>query len=210
MKRKEYCAIIGDINNSRSLRNRASIQLRFHNAIRIINSEFKNEIAARFMVTLGDEFQGLLASPAVSYRLVQRFAELMDPVSFSFGIGIGSISTSFHKMSVSMDGVVFHRARRALDRSKEQGLFLTYEWSHQMTPLLNAVINLLYKQQKKLTSRQRTISVLMREHNNQSIVARALKISQPAVWKSVTSSHFKEVHNSEVALNAFLDSFRRK
>ena len=209
--KRKYCAILGDINKSRSLPNRASIQRKFHEAMRVLNAEFKGEIAAHFMITLGDEFQGLLFTPAASYRMVLRFAELMHPVPFSFGIGIGTISTSFDAMmTTSMDGEVFHAARSALQRSKKNRLFLTYEFKDPAIHLLNVLAGLLEKQKTKLTPRQTTIARLMRKHANQSRVAKLLGIRQPSVWKSLASSNIKEIHEAESALTAYLARIGRK
>jgi len=202
--KREYCAVIGDINKSRSLRQRAVIQRKFQEALHVLNAEFKGEIAAPFMITLGDEFQGLLYTPAASYRMVVRFSELMEPVSFSFGIGIGTLSTSFHKVSTSMDGEVFHAARHALQQSKKNKSFLTYEFKHPVIHLLNALVDLLEKQKSKLTPRQSMIARLMLTHDNQSRVASILGIRQPSVWKSLASSNMKEIHRAEVALTSYL------
>ncbi len=208
--KKEYCAIIGDINKSRSLRYRESIQRKFQEALDVLNAEFRGEIAAQFNITLGDEFQGLLHTPAASYRIVVRFAELMRPVPFSFGIGIGTISTAFHKTTTSMDGEVFHAARHALEQSKENKSFLTYEFKHPVMHLLNALVDLLDKQKDKLTPRQTTIARLMLTHANQSRVATILGIRQPSVWKSLASSNMKEIHRAELALTAYLARMGRK
>ena len=160
------------------------------------------------MVTLGDEFQGLLFSPAESYRMALRFTELMHPIPFSFGVGIGTISTAFHRLTISMDGEVFHRARNALELSKQNRSLLTYEFNHPVLPMLNALIDLVDKQKGKLTPRQRTIARLLLPDGNQSRVARRLKISQPSVWKSVSSSNMKQLKWAEEALTSFLSSLR--
>lgn len=61
-----YCVIIGDIDKSRTLQRRARIQEKFKEAVAAINKEFKNDIASKFLITLGDEFQGVLLTPQVN------------------------------------------------------------------------------------------------------------------------------------------------
>lgn len=55
-----YIAIIGDIRNSRLLADRKEIQIKLGNVLDRINREHAPSISAKFMITLGDEFQGLL------------------------------------------------------------------------------------------------------------------------------------------------------
>jgi hypothetical protein len=88
--KQQYCAIIGDINKSRTLERRARAQEKFKEAVAAINKEFKNDIASKFLITLGDEFQGLLKTPARSYHIVRRFQELTEPIV------LPSVSESVH------------------------------------------------------------------------------------------------------------------
>lgn len=66
----QYCAIIGDINESRKLEKRGAVQKIFERAVEQINKTYQDEIASKFLITTGDEFQGLLQTPAKSYHLV--------------------------------------------------------------------------------------------------------------------------------------------
>jgi len=202
-----YCAIIGDMNRSRSLPDRAKVQRGFQKAIETINHEFKREIASRFVVTLGDEFQGLLHSPEKSYMLVRRFQELMLPVSFAFGVGLGTLSTALvPKAAVGMDGECFHFARAALLQAKEKKHEIVYGFDHPCHSLVNALVALLTSEWRRLTPRQREITKLMGVHKNQYLVARKLKISQPAVSKAYSSSIVKQLNSAETVLRSFLGS----
>ena len=56
-----YFALIGDIIGSRSIESRAEIQRRLGDKLREINErEGDKNLAAGFVITLGDEFQGLI------------------------------------------------------------------------------------------------------------------------------------------------------
>ena len=204
MKTRKYCAIIGDINKSRRLENRNKIQNDFQKAIDRINREFKRDIASKFLITLGDEFQGLLLSPRESYFLIRRFQELMEPVGFAFGIGIGTISTSFKKVTTTMDGDVFHRARKALEASKKQRRTLLFDFDHPSLTVTNVLAGLIHNQWLQLTPKQRRIAELMKHHQNQTQVAKILSISQPSVWKVVRSTNLDVLHEAEVLLARFL------
>lgn len=197
-----YCAIIGDIRRSRSLLRRSRVQARFVAAIATINREFKQQIAAKFLLTLGDEFQGLLFSADESYRLVRRFQDLMQPVQFSFGIGIGTLATPLRKEALGMDGDVFYRARAALERAKKSKRSILYDFASPSLDLCNALIGLLEREHQRLTARQRQIIRLVSETDSQTLVARRLRVSQPAISKVVSS--LRHVFDAEEALEAFL------
>ncbi len=201
---KRYCAVIGDIRKSRSLPRRAAVQRKFAKAIETINAEFKPAIASRFLVTLGDEFQGLLTSPAESYSLVQRFQDLMDPVPFSYGVGLGTLSTPLQPSALGMDGEAFHRARSALSSAKKSKRQLVYDFDHPALGLVNALLGLMEQEWARLTPRQRQIARLLKQLDNQEDVARRLRITQPAVSKA--SSRFSRIAEAESALRSFLDS----
>ena len=201
---KTYCAIIGDINKSRSLPDRKRVQQKFQRAIDTINKEYEDRISSRFVLTLGDEFQGLLTSPAESYGIVRRFQDLMEPVVFSFGIGVGKLSTSPKPTTLGMDGECFHRARAALSQAKEGKRRLIYDFDSASMSLVNALIGLMDKQWEHLTSRQKQITQLLKKHGNQEVVAKELHITQQAVSKAYSSTVIKELIEAEASLRKFL------
>ncbi len=202
MPQTKFCAIIGDIRHSRLLPRRGSVQKRFAGSIEHINREFKNEIASAFLITLGDEFQGLLASPAASYRLVRRFQALMDPVPFSFGVGVGTLSTPLKKQALGMDGEAFHRARAALERAKKSKRDLLCSFDSPALELVNALIGMLGHRWQHLTARQKEVRHLLLELDGQQAVAKRLRISQPAVSRVATS--LRSLSEAERVLNQFL------
>lgn len=202
MSSKQYCAIIGDIRKSRSLPARALVQRKFTSAIETVNAEFKKEIASRFLVTLGDEFQGLLISPSESYRLIRQFQDLMGSIPFSFGIGIGTLSTPLKKDALGMDGEVFHRARAALIRAKKAKREILYDFDSPALDITNALIGLLESERHRLTVRQKQIARLLKELKAQEAVARRLRITQPAVAKVVAS--LRHMFEAERSLYEFL------
>lgn len=202
MAQTRYCAIIGDIRHSRRLPRRGAVQKRFAGSIEKVNREFKKEIASAFLITLGDEFQGLLVSPAESYRLVRRFQEMMDPVPFSFGIGVGTLSTPLEKQAVGMDGEAFHRARAALESAKKGKREILCSFESPALDLVNALIGLLDGRRQRLTARQNVIRHLLLELDGQQAVAKRLRISQPAVSK--VASSLRDLSEAERVLNEFL------
>jgi hypothetical protein len=211
MKRQHYCAVIGDINDSRRLQQRARIQKKFQEAIAAVNREFRNGIAARFVITLGDEFQGLVFAPEDGYRLIGRFRELMGDVPFAFGLGDGTLSTAMDgRLTNGMDGECFHRARAALRLAKLKRRGLVFDADHAAIPALNALVGLMEKQRSRMTPRQREIARLLIRSGSQKTVARKLGISPQAVSKAALSGALKQLAEAEEAIGGFLASLRTR
>lgn len=53
-KSAKYIAIIGDLNNSKSIRNRKVFQEKLKKTFVQINEEFKDIIVSKFTLTIGD------------------------------------------------------------------------------------------------------------------------------------------------------------
>ena len=108
-----YFAIIGDIVESKKLIDRDGVQKRLNIILKDINIKFDNDIAAKFVITLGDEFQGLLSNPSNLFDIIDTIKFEMYPVRIRFGIGIGSIDTEVNsEMALGADGPAYHYARK--------------------------------------------------------------------------------------------------
>jgi hypothetical protein len=64
-----YCAVIGDLIDSKKIKpeERKVLQEKLRLLLERVNNDYSSYIAANFLITLGDEFQGLLIAsfPAV-------------------------------------------------------------------------------------------------------------------------------------------------
>ena len=203
----QYCAIIGDINNSRQLEKRGTVQKKFERVIEFINKEYKEEIASKFLITIGDEFQGLLHTPEKSYQLVRHFQDLMEPVTFSFGVGIGTLATPITpKAAIGMDGECFHRARAALQQAKTERKTICYNYSDMVhQKFTNAVVHLLDYQWNKFTGQQQEIVRLLRSHS-QTETAEILKVTKQAISKVVNSVPATEWNTIEKLFPQYLST----
>ena len=57
-----YIAIIGDIKNSKNIKERNILQKKLDKILNEVNEIYSDSISSKFIITLGDEFQGLLHS----------------------------------------------------------------------------------------------------------------------------------------------------
>lgn len=209
--KQQYCAIIGDINKSRSLQRRAQTQKKFKKAVATINKEFKDDIASKFLITLGDEFQGLLRTPLHNYQLICRFQELMEPVSFTFGVGIGTLSTPLNtKEAIGMDGECFYRARNAIQRAKKEKKKLVYDFDDPAVMLVNAIVVSVDAHGKLLNTTQQKIVQLRNKGMTQRAIAQKLRITKQAVSKAISTTMIKEMEESVEALEQFFHRYVMK
>lgn len=120
-----YVAVIGDIIGSREIerRERFRVQRELERGLKKINTSpsFREDIVSKFVITTGDEFQGLLndgANPLRFLRFVQTF--LGDKPRIRCGFGRGELVTVIKPEAVGMDGECFYNARDALDEAKRE------------------------------------------------------------------------------------------
>lgn len=114
-----YLALIGDMVDSRHLDNREAVQAKLADVLEQVNERYTSSIKSRFLITIGDEFQGLLVPRSNIYYLVCEIMEHMYPVKIRFGIGVGKISTELKETAIGMDGPAFHAARLSLENLKK-------------------------------------------------------------------------------------------
>src|SRR5437762_1196086 len=90
-----YVALIADIVDSRSVtgKRRRDLQQRLERLLTDINRDFAQAIAAKFLITIGDEFQGLLRSAAILPELMRRLETDLPDVTLRTGIGFGQLET---------------------------------------------------------------------------------------------------------------------
>ncbi|MCW3490502.1 SatD family protein [Dethiobacter alkaliphilus] len=121
----EYITIICDIKNSCQLDNREEVQLQLICTLKEVNQRFAEQIAAPFLITLGDEWQGLLHGDGDYQEIIDFFKEKLPDICFYTGIGIGEISISNFELTVNqLDGPSFHKARKAIRLAKKLGYSL--------------------------------------------------------------------------------------
>ena len=117
----QYYAIIGDIKRSKKIENRCEIQEKLKKILDNVNSIYNNDISAKFLITLGDEFQGLLEITAPILEIIKYIQREIYPIKLRFGVGIGNESTLInHEAAIGADGPAFYAAREMIEFLREQ------------------------------------------------------------------------------------------
>jgi len=198
-----YLAVIGDLEGSRRMEPdfRNEVQKKFHAVLQDVNADFKSDIASLFLITAGDEAQGILLRPDQCYAIVRRIQLALSPVKIIFGLGYGEITTDLNEYAVGSDGPALHRARQALTEAKEErkayGKSLLrevklYSDNHLRDSVLNALFLALSVMRQGLSENQRAISHLLEQGNSIKSIAELLKIPSSNVSRTIDTVHFRE------------------
>ncbi len=111
-----YIAVIGDLIQSRQLKNRRAIQKELQEVLKMLNHKYEDFIVSPFTLTIGDEFQVLLEVDGRLWELLDTL-QISIPVPCRIGVGLGEIFTDINtEYSIGADGDVFWHARDAIDR----------------------------------------------------------------------------------------------
>ncbi len=218
-----YIAIIGDMKNSKEIINRGDVQKKLAKVLTAINKQYTKDIYSKFIITLGDEFQGLLSRGCNTMNIICEIQRYMHPIDIRFGIGIGPLATEvIREMSIGADGPAYYNAREAVNRIKEDEkrnqtnpadirIELEGEANQSLEELINTTLSLMTGIKEFWSDRQREIIGDMLEHqDNQTDVAKRLGIKQPTVQKSLSKAKYYTYKNAKDTINKALDSFLKQ
>ena len=201
-----YYAIIGDIIGSKALENRSEVQEKLNAILRTINTEYEKNIAANFVITLGDEFQGLLINPVSLLEIIQKIKLYMYPVKIRFGIGIGDIYTEINReMAIGADGPAYHNARamveklKSISKSNSKSMYNSdvmlmdsgVEGKDDIIQLINDNFCLCYFIESKWTEKQ--IEIIKKTNlgsRGQRELAKELNLAQSTIHRRLKASGY--------------------
>lgn len=199
---KPYITIVGEMIDFKQSTDKLKIQKRLASVLDEINNEHEEDISAKFMPTINNEFQGLICKGANMPEILLKIKNRMHPVKIRFGVGIGEITTEIHsEISLTAAGPGYDKARESLEylrvkNTKNQtGLADVHveavgDYKERMR-LINTIFSLMTTIEYTWSDRQREIICDMMEHKDkQSSVAGRLGITQSTVQKSLTAAKY--------------------
>ena len=197
-----YLAIIGDIKHSKAIDDRYEAQEQLNKVLRSINKKYSHDIAADFLITLGDEFQGLLNSASSLVDILGYIQREMYPICIRIGIGIGEICTRINrKAAIGADGPAFYAARKAINevhkkekKLKKQAPDILIEVdgnSRLDIEQVNTILHLLKIIEDNWSDKQRyTIWDMLLNGGSQEECAKRMKTTQSTIARRLTSGYF--------------------
>jgi hypothetical protein len=207
-------AIIADIVRSRLIvaPARQQLQRRVEATLAELNRRFSRALAAKFVVTVGDEFQGLLEATEVIPELIRHLEMALPEIDLRFGIGRGSLETDLREYAIGMDGPVWHAARRAIESAKASrrlgGVFAGFNDGDDLT--LNGLARVLHHMRSRLTTKQRTILEDLLSEGSQKDLARRAGVSPQAISKQARAAGWEAYREGEAAWRAVLSRNSRE
>lgn len=116
----DYMTMVCDIKSSHEIENRETLQYKLIDMLKEANHIFSADISDNFIITLGDEWQGLLKYPCNYTSIIDYFENCLKDVQFYCGIGIGEVSVHNFELTVNqLDGPSFFKARKAIEIAKQ-------------------------------------------------------------------------------------------
>jgi hypothetical protein len=121
-----YIAVLGDAIASRRLTPamRAALQQRLTRTLATVNRRWRAAVAARFVIALGDQFEGLLHASAPTWTIIHYLRAELPGAEWIIACGRGPVTTPLARTAPEMDGPCFHLARAALDAARSEGQIL--------------------------------------------------------------------------------------
>lgn len=182
MKEHRYAAVTADLVMSRGLVDRRGVQRRLANLVETLNAEFGKDLAAGFMITLGDEIQGLLREPDRFPPVVAAIHAAFRPDAITVGVGVGGVATELAARVTEMDGPVFVNARRAVETGKDKSLeVVVFSGNEQADVILNTIYGMIGGIQSRWRQKQWERVNLYRKHRSLEKVAREAGVTKQAI-----------------------------
>lgn len=188
---QRYIAVIADMVGSRDLASaqRRLLQKRFARLIATLNREYRKAVAASFVITLGDEFQGLLNSAGLIPDLIWRLEQDFPQRELRVGVGFGSLDTQLQKVALNIDGPALHAAREAVEQARStKALGGVFRGFGDLDDVLNGMARLLRFHRSRWTDPQRKIATLLRQGMSQQEAAKKLGITKQVVSRQARAS----------------------
>lgn len=209
-KQSLYCAIIGDIVKSRKIKDREAFQRKLKTILDHINNEYALNITSRFVITVGDELQGLLKPTKQCCDIIIKIVEEIEPVKIRFGIGFGTVATPIEEIALGMDGPAFYNARKALKdayRLKDHAVLFSGIEDDTGLIALNTVATLLAQVRNLWSDRQKKVAKLTRARLTQADIAKELGVSQANVSQIYQKGRIEQVLETEQNLEFLLEQY---
>ncbi len=208
-----FTVINADIVASRRMpdRERHEGQLFLKSALIQLNETFAGDIEAPFMITKGDEFQGVLKDFTSVHAVLNKIEQMIYPVELRFGVGYGEVYKMGSEITIEMDGPAFHRANEALKIAKKKKYSV---WFQTNVPEFDQTINTIYLLIQALKRGWSDLNYKRywryKDLGTFQKVAAQESVSTQAVWESLFQCGALDVLKADRALTNMLKHFETR
>ncbi len=207
-----YLALIGDIVDSKQLRQRGEFQTKLTACLKSVGNR-NATLVSPYTITLGDEFQAVYKNADRLWLDLFSIMRDIHPVEARFAIGVGPLSTEVNrKQALGMDGPAFHRARAGINELKETGHLIRLQGEPVdekagLNPwhVFNRVLNLL--SHRIASWEENRFRILCGLLAGQAVgdIGEELAISKVAVYKNINAAALDEIQALCQEMTRFLN-----
>lgn len=211
-----FVAIIGDIISSKKIEKRNEVQTKLNHILKEINILYKDDIQGNFLITLGDEFQGLLKRPHNALKIIELIQIYMHPVKLRFGIGIGDIDTEFTRNdALGADGPAYHKARQMVEelKSSEKAqksqyayVKLSLDTDKNIEMLINSCLNGTSYISRLWTDKQKEVITELLKGKNIGTIAEEMELTPSSIYRRLNSSGYYDYTSIRDTITIVLDN----
>lgn len=206
--KRQYVALIGDIVKSRGLSpaRRRAAQKQFTVLMKHLNRKYAKNVLAKFVITLGDEFQAILSDPIIISDLIWDIQkEFPYPVRLGFGYGI--LTTAVPDYAINVDGPALHSARAAMERARKGkilgGVFVGF--GESLDGVLGGIARLLEFHRQTRSEQQLKIIDLLRVGKTQLEIAKQFRVTKQAISGQARAAGWDAYREGEGAMRLVLE-----
>lgn len=153
--------------------------------LRLFNEKYRAAVLSEFLITLGDECQGLLGTPEAFPELLWMVETSMADIQMRWGVGLGRLVGPLEPTALGMDGPAFHNAREGIITARKTralgGVFVGF--GRPSNTLLNGFARVLHHERSSWSAPQRHVIGHQRLIPSISIIAETLGLSRQDVSK---------------------------
>jgi len=198
-------AVIGDIVQSRRIKDRSAAQDDLGELVRHLNTVLAPHLLAPFQISRGDEIQAILGCAVVIPDLVwDTLTHFAHPIRFGFGLG--QLNTELGPDPRQTDGPAWWNARAAIQSSVQTkrlgGVLVGFGDPDDLA--LTAFATLLQHMRGRFTQRQLAVVSLLRTGLDMVAVAQRLKITKQAISRVAGAAGWRSYQEGEIAWRALL------
>lgn len=199
MKTQKLLAIIGDIIDSKNIKNRNKVQNKLNRVLKKMNKDYKEYIVSQWTITLGDEFQVLIKPNIEIFKMLDYISYKMDPVNIRFGLGFGEIYTDIqYERSIGSDGPAYWNAREAISIIHQNNYYgnskISFKSENENDDILNNLIYYTDWMRENWTRTQKEILYTLLEDDiydenfKQKPLVKKIGVSKSSISRRVSSS----------------------
>lgn len=199
---KPYVSIVGEVLPSKEMEERKKQQKKLHSVLEKINQDHDEDISAKFIPTIENEFQGLVCKGGNLMKLLLEIKNELYPYKVRFGIGIGEIESDFQsENAITISGPGYEKARESLKilqnrDTKKQKTFTDIHLEivgeqNERVHLMNTIFSLLTTLESSWSNRQREIIYnMLKYQDTQSTAAKRFGVTQSTIQKTLTAGKY--------------------